>query len=89
MPSTEKTASSRALSGEVLPPTPRINLCDAETIRQEMARVYREAKGGKRDTADASRLIYILSQILKAYELGVVEKRLAELEQAATKRKIK
>lgn len=47
-----------------------------------MARVYREARGGTLDTSEGTRLIYMLSQIVKAYELGVLEKRLALLEAA-------
>lgn len=74
---------SRTVEGEVLPPTPaRINLSSAEYIRQEMARVYREARARTLETAEASRLIYMLSQITKAYELSVIEKRLTDLEQA-------
>jgi len=79
----------RTVSGEVLSPTPpRINLSSAETIRQEMARVYREARSGQIDTNEASKLIYMLSQITKAYELGEIEKRLAELEQATQQRRL-
>lgn len=60
---TKKTASAGAVSGEVMPPTPRINLASPEYIRQEMARVYREARGKLIDTNEASKLIYMLSQI--------------------------
>lgn len=89
MSRTKKTAGGGALSGDLLPPTPRINLGTAESIRQEMGRVYREARSQRIDTREASRLIYMLSQILSAYEIGVVETRLAELEQATLKRKLK
>lgn len=89
MSRTKKTADGGALSGEVLPPTPRINLANPEYIRQEMARVYREARGKIIDTAEASRLVFMLSQIAKAYELSVIEKRLADLETTAEKRKSK
>lgn len=89
MSRTKKAADGGALSGEVLPPTPRINLANPEYIRQEMARVYREARGKIIDTAEASRLVFMLSQIAKAYELSVIEKRLAELEATTEKRKSK
>lgn len=78
---TENNGESGVSVGVLLPPTPRINLSSAEDIRREMARVYREARGRAIDTTEASRLIYMLSQITKAYELGVIEKRIAELEQ--------
>ena len=77
----EKTEESRAVIGEYLPVSPsKVNLANPESIRQEMARVYREARGNKLDAADASKLIYMLSQIAKAYELGVIEQRLQLLE---------
>ncbi len=76
----------RALIGEYLPVSPcKVSLSNPENIRQEMARVYREARGGKMETQDATRLIYMLSQIAKAYELGVIELRLQTLEQGKTK----
>lgn len=87
MSRTENNGESGASVGVVLPPTPRINLSTAEDIRREMARVYREARGKTMDTNEASRLIYMLSQITKAYELGVVEKRLAELERTIEPRR--
>lgn len=87
MRSTENPAANRAKSGEVLPPAPRINLSTPEDIRREMAKVYRESRGGTLDTSEGGRLIYMLSQIVKAYELGVIEKRLAQLESAADKRR--
>lgn len=89
MSRTEKTASSGALSGDVLPPTPRINLANPEYIRQEMARVYREARGKLIDANEASKLIYMLSQIAKAYELSVIEQRIADLEAATPIRSLK
>ena len=49
-------------------------------VRREMARVYREAEAGKRETSEASRLVYILGQIGKALELAEIEARLKALE---------
>lgn len=89
MSRTKKTASAGAVSGEVMPRTPRINLASPEYIRQEMARVYREARGKVIDTNEASKLIYMLSQIAKAYELSVIEQRLADLEAATQTRSLK
>ena len=61
-------------------PTPRINLSTAEDIRREMGRVYRDARGGKLPTNEATKLTYVLSQILRATEVYILEKRLAALE---------
>lgn len=63
-----------------LPTPPRLNLGTVDAVRREMARVYRHAKFGQMATQDATRLIYMLSQILKAFELTEIEKRIAALE---------
>ena len=46
-----------------------------------MARVYREARTGVSDTANASRLIYMLISIAKMLEIGQLEQRLTILEE--------
>ncbi len=61
-------------------PTPRINLSNSEDIRREMARVYRDSRLNKIASAEGTKLIYMLSQILKAHEVFVLEKKLSELE---------
>lgn len=86
----EKLEESRAVIGEYLPLSPtKVNLANAESIRQEMARVYRQARANKIDSADAAKLIYMLSQIAKAYELGVIEERLNALESTTQPRRIR
>lgn len=59
---------------------PRINLASSEDVRREMAKVYRESRSGKLATSEATKLVYMLTQILKAHELYVLEKRLLSLE---------
>lgn len=82
-------ASKSTLVGEVpatdqsntQPPAPRIgSLHDVDAIRREMSRVYREARRGTLDTREAGRLVYILGEIRKCYEVSVLERRLAALE---------
>lgn len=51
-----------------------------EGVRREMSRVYRDAESGKRDSSEASKLVYILSQIGKLLELSEIERRLAAVE---------
>lgn len=60
--------------------TPRINLATSDDVRREMAKVYRESRCGKLATSEATRLVYMLTQILKAHELHVLEKKLSALE---------
>lgn len=61
-------------------PTPRINLSTSEDIRREMAKVYRDSRSNTIASHEGTKLIYMLSQILKAHELFVLEKKLSELE---------
>lgn len=88
--SAESDADYRTVSGEYLKGTPaKISLSNPESIRQEMSRVYRQARAREIDSADAAKLIYMLSQIAKAYELGVIEQRLNILEGATQQRRIR
>ena len=66
-------------------PTPRINLSTSDDIRREMARVYRETRFNKILPNNGTKLIYILINILKAYESTEIEKRLVDLEKAHLK----
>jgi hypothetical protein len=61
-------------------PTPRINLATSEDIRREMAKVYRESRLQKIMPSEGTKLIFMLTQILKAHELYIIEKKLLELE---------
>lgn len=67
-------------------PTPRINLSTSDDIRREMARVYRETRFNKILPSNGTKLVYMLTNILKAYESTEIEKRLIDLEKAHLKR---
>lgn len=58
----------------------RLPLRTAVDVRREQAKVYREARAGKMDKADASKLVWMLGEIRKSIEIEDVEKRLAALE---------
>jgi hypothetical protein len=66
-------------------PLPRINLSTSDDIRREMARVYRETRFNKILPNNGTKLVYMLINILKAYESTEIEKRLLELEKAHSK----
>lgn len=70
------------LEGQLLRavPTPQLKLASIEDCRREMAKVYRDARTAATDTADASRLVYMLATIAKMIEIGELEKRLSMLE---------
>ena len=76
---------SQANTERIEEPIPRINLSTSEDIRREMGRVYREARSKKMLATEASKLVYILTQILKATEVYLLEERLSELESAHLK----
>ena len=79
-------SSANQMSADIEPfPTPRINLSTTEDVRREMGRVYREARSHKIATNEATKLVYMLTQLLKATELYLLEKRLVELELAHLK----
>ena len=65
--------------------TPRINLATSEDIRREMAKVYRETRCNKILPNNGTKLVYMLTNILKAYEVSEMEQRLTDLESAYLK----
>lgn len=67
-------------SGTCTPTPPKIKLNELEDVRREMARVYREARGGTIDTSEAGRLAYILTGIGKLIEATDIERRLVQME---------
>lgn len=78
-----KQQHSASLDGELLPaskPTPKINLQDARAIRRELAAVYRDARAGKIETQDATRLGYLLNLLGQALEREELEARIEALE---------
>ena len=66
--------------------TPRINLSTSDDIRREMAKVYRETRFNKILPSNGTKFVYMLINILKAYEVTEIEKRLVDLEKAHLKR---
>ena len=69
-------------------PTPRINLSTSEDIRREMAKVYRDSRLQKILPSEGTKLVFMLSQILKAHELYIIEKKLSELELSHNRRSV-
>jgi hypothetical protein len=61
-------------------PTPRLNLSTSEDVRREMAKVYREVRSRQIESSEATKLVFILTQILRAHEQFVLEGRIVELE---------
>jgi hypothetical protein len=74
-----------ATSGTRTPTPSKIKLNELEDVRREMARVYREARGGRMDASEAGRLAYILTGIGKLIEATEIEKRLSQMERKLLK----
>jgi hypothetical protein len=72
-------------NGQTPPPKRKPNvgrLSTMNSVRQEMARVYREARRGEISEQSAGRLVYMLSLIARIIEGSDLEQRVAKLEQA-------
>jgi len=85
----EKVESQASSELSRLPTPSRIDLKTIDDVRVEMARVYRDMRSGKVETADGTKLAYVLSQIGKLIEAGEIEKRLEALEGVLTSRKVR
>ena len=74
------------LTGEVdsLPPQKnmryRAKLDTMQDVKREMAKVYREARGGVVDVQDATKLTWCLQAVAKVIEGSDLEKRIEILE---------
>jgi hypothetical protein len=71
----------RASSVPATPSPPRVGRLDTlARVRLEMTRLYREARTGKLDSQEATRLAFILQSIARLIEGGDFERRLDEIE---------
>lgn len=67
----------------IRPPRMPASLNSIEAARRELARLYRAARSGEIETSEASRLTYMLSELVKMLTAGKLEARLTALEGAA------
>lgn len=63
-----------------------IPLSTLDDVKVELARLYRQAKAGKVETADASRLAFILNSLGRVIVDAELEQRIAMLEQSTDER---
>ena len=64
-------------------PTPRVGkLHTMAAVREEQARVYREARIGNVKPADATKLTYMLVHLRETIEVTALEAKLTEIEDA-------
>lgn len=68
-------------SGQLVPtPQRKIRLHDIESVRRELARVYRDIDNGKRPLEDGSKKAYMLKVMAELIQMGEWERRLALIE---------
>lgn len=58
----------------------RIDLSNARDMRLEMAYLYRQCDAGKIESGEMNRRIWALGEMLKAYVVQDLERRLVDLE---------
>jgi hypothetical protein len=77
--------------GNCLTPTPppKIDLRDAHAIRRELGAVYRDMRCGRIETQDGTRLAYVLDQVRKSYETGMLQDRIEAMERTINPRRSK
>lgn len=87
---TDRQAVTLDESGRVLSPPPparkrpkNIKLSSVSDVAEELARLYRQARAGEVETADASRLCYVLNTLASVLETAQLEARIQQLEQLA------
>ncbi len=73
-------------SKEIDTTPPRTALTRLEHVRDELARVYRQARTGKIETQEATRLTYILVALSKVIEISDLEERIRTLEGKGARR---
>jgi len=74
-------------SADLLPPMAKIDLRDPHAARRELAAVYRDARSGRLDSSAATRLGYLLSLLLRAFETTELQDRLEMLERVIADRR--
>lgn len=77
---TTNAPSSQLMAVASTVPTPRLNLNDLDGVRREMARVYKDMRGGSIPSQDGARLVYVLGELRKMFEACELEKRIEALE---------
>lgn len=66
-----------------MPPSPKtakISLKDSHAIRRELGAVYRDMRSKRIDSADGTKLAYVLDLLRRSYETCVLQDRLEKLE---------
>lgn len=87
--STVGIVDARMLPAPALTPTPRrrIRLNSAGAVARELGRLYKDARHGRVEPGDATKLAYILDLLRKSLESAELEQRLEAVERTLALRK--
>lgn len=66
-----------------VPTSSQIPLLNSVDVRREMAKLYREARGGALDATRAAKLVWMLGEMRRTIEVEDLERQIAELRAAA------
>jgi hypothetical protein len=80
--STSNSSPSQLITMIGSTPTPRLNLNNLDSVRREMSRVYRDMRGSTIAAQDGTRLVYVLSELRKIFEVCELERRIDRLERS-------
>ena len=80
--STSNSSPSQLITMIGSTPTLRLNLNNLDSVRREMSRVYRDMRGGTIAAQDGTRLVYVLSELRKIFEVCELERRIDRLERS-------
>ncbi len=82
MTAKRKPPELRAVASVVLDPIPRqkVRLHTVDDLRLEMGRVYNDMRAGRLEASEGTKLAYVLGQMVKVFELAVIERRIEALE---------
>lgn len=80
---TKKDRKSKGLAKGGIPPLPE-NVSRSAVLN--IWELYHLARKGRMDIAKASRLVYMLTSMVKAHELADLERRIRELEERQSRR---
>ncbi|MDT3669527.1 MAG: hypothetical protein ROZ37_04230 [Aromatoleum sp.] len=84
---TENDAEGRSRAADGLRPgRVRIPLRNLDEVQRELARLYRDMRGGVIESQDGSRMANVLQILARVIEGGQIEARLTALEEADKRR---
>lgn len=86
MDTEDETQSRSSVGSSARPGRIRIPLRNLDEVQRELARLYRDMRGGAIETQDGSRLANVLQILARVIDGGEIERRLAAIEESDKRR---